>query len=255
MRNAARLSRVLRPLGVPLPEILAEEMEVEFPYLVLDRLPGSDLSEVMPGLSGEQLESVASAVVNAQRATASLASREGRYGYAASCDEAPWFKWPEVLTAHLARSRQRMAAAALFDIHELDPLSLVLCEMESELNAVPSIPFLHDTTTKNVIVTTDGRFSGIVDVDDLCFGDPRYVLALTEASLLMQGLPLQYTSAWRRLGGFADDRRFRLYVALFLADFMAERGQIFNGNESEADSARNARLLELYRTALAPVIG
>ena len=43
----------------------------------------------------------------------------------------------------------------------------------AELDALSPVPFLHDTTTKNVIVTPEGSFSGIVDVDDLCFGDPR----------------------------------------------------------------------------------
>jgi aminoglycoside phosphotransferase (APT) family kinase protein len=54
----------------------------------------------------------------------------------------------------------------------------------AQLDSLPPIPFLHDTTTKNVIVTPGGTFSGIVDVDDLCFGDPRYVVALTLASTL-----------------------------------------------------------------------
>jgi hypothetical protein len=59
----------------------------------------------------------------------------------------------------------------------------------AQLDSLPPIPFLHDTTTKNVIVTPGGTFSGIVDVDDLCFGDTRYVVALTLASLAVSGGP------------------------------------------------------------------
>jgi hypothetical protein len=50
-----------------------------------------------------------------------------------------------------------------------------------EFDRIAPTPFLHDTTTKNVIVTSEGHFSGIVDVDDLCLGDPRYPAALTQA--------------------------------------------------------------------------
>ena len=68
-----------------------------------------------------------------------------------------------------------------------DDTELVVSELvtkaRGELDSQPPIPFLHDTTTKNVIVTPEGAFSGIVDVDDLCFGDPRYVVALTLPSL------------------------------------------------------------------------
>jgi hypothetical protein len=46
--------------------------------------------------------------------------------------------------------------------------------MRDALDAIRATPFLHDTTTKNVIVTHDGVVSGIVDVDDLCFGDLKW---------------------------------------------------------------------------------
>jgi hypothetical protein len=67
-----------------------------------------------------------------------------------------------------------------------------------ELNALPPVPFLHDAAAKNVIVIPGGSFSGIVDVDDLCFGDPRYVVALTRASLLAFGGPTRYVDACPR---------------------------------------------------------
>jgi fructosamine-3-kinase len=39
MAGALWLSRLLRPQGVPLPEIIAEGLNHQFPYLVLERLP------------------------------------------------------------------------------------------------------------------------------------------------------------------------------------------------------------------------
>src|ERR1700738_429160 len=43
MTGASKLSRLLRPLGVPLPEIIAEDLGLPFPHLVLQRLPGTGL--------------------------------------------------------------------------------------------------------------------------------------------------------------------------------------------------------------------
>jgi hypothetical protein len=91
----------------------------------------------------------------------------------------------------------------------------------AELDVLPSVPFLHDTTTKNVIVTPGGSFSGIVDVDELCFGDPRYVVALTLASLMASGGPTRYIDAWMNSADYQNDRIFRLYIGLFIVDFMS----------------------------------
>jgi hypothetical protein len=54
-------------------------------------------------------------------------------------------------------------------------------------------------------VTPEGTFSGIVDLDDLCFGDPRYVVALTLASLLAAGGPPDYVDAWMKIADLRDD--------------------------------------------------
>ncbi len=155
-----------------------------------------------------------------------------------------------MLAAQLDRSRGRITTAGVYSVSEIDVLSPILNAMQSELSSVPATPFLHDTTTRNVIVTAEGKFSGIVDVDDLCFGDPRYVVALTHVALLTRGHPTFYTETWMRRAGFAHDRRFRLYVAMFLADFMSERGQRFNGNEAPPDATHDARLRELFLDAV-----
>ena len=101
-----------------------------------------------------------------------------------------------------------------------------------------------------MIVTESGRFSGIVDVDDLCFGDPRYVVGLTLASILVAGGPVRYVDAWMTNAGFRDDHIFRLYVALFVVDFMSEHGQEFNGNEIRSSEDIRERLKRVFSDCL-----
>jgi hypothetical protein len=101
-----------------------------------------------------------------------------------------------------------------------------------------------------VIVTPAGTFSGIVDVDDLCFGDPRYVVALTLAALTVLNGATHYVDAWMNLAGYRNDRIFRLYVALFLVDFMSEHGQEFNGNPRATSVERRNRLLRIFAEQL-----
>lgn len=47
MAGGARLSRLLRPMGIPLPEVIAEGLGHEFPYLILERFAGVDLGDVV----------------------------------------------------------------------------------------------------------------------------------------------------------------------------------------------------------------
>ena len=249
MAGALRLSRLLRPRGVPLPEIIAEGVNHRFSHLVMERLPGTDLGEVISGLSDTNLEAIAMKVAQAQNVTSKTVQCM-RYGYGVEPAHAPRERWSQVLLDNLARSRRRIAAAELFDDDVVNAIANVVSDARAELDALPPVPFLHDTTTKNVIVTRGGSFSGIVDVDDLCFGDPRYVVALTLASLLALGGPTRYVDAWMNAAEYRNDRIFRIYVALFLVDFMSEHGQEFNRNVKPSSADCRKRLLRVFAESL-----
>ena len=253
MEGAVRLSGLLRPRGVRLPEILAQSEGSELPWLVLERLSGTDLHAVIADLSCERLDHIAEQVARAQAITSSTTSA-GRYGYAALPERAPHSAWSQVLDANLDRSWRRIESAGLFDPMLVEVVRSAVAARREEIDRIAPIPFLHDTTTKNVIVTSDGHFSGIVDVDDLCFGDPRYPAALTLAVLLAYGGPVEYVSAWLRHAKEPDDPTFRLYVSLFLLDLMAEHGQVFNGNARLSGPEVRLSLRRAFQDSLRPAI-
>ncbi len=245
MIGVCELSRRLRPLGVPLPRIIAEGLNPRFPHLVLERLPGTDLGDIASTLSDASLDAVAKGVAYAQALTSKTTSA-GRYGYAVRPTDAPHERWSQVLDDNLARSRRRIVGGGLFDPIVVNAVEALVAEARHELDTMEPVPFLHDTTTKNVIVAPDGVLSGIVDVDDLCFGDPRYVPALTLAALSAFGGPACYVDAWMNAAGFQDDGIFRLYVVLFTVDFMSEHGQVFNGNAKASSPESRNRLLQIF---------
>jgi len=254
LAEGLRLNRVLRPLGVPLPAVLAAGLDEPCPWVALERLPGTDLGQVMEALSGGQLRAVAEGVAEAQARAARVGSA-GRYGYAAASEAAPHLRWSGVLEANLARSRARIHAAGLFGPQPVEASAELIERRREELDAVPATAFLHDTTTRNVIVAPSGTLSGVVDVDDLCWGDPRYPPALTLAVLLARDGPLDYVEHWMRAAGHHDDALFRLYVALFLVDLMGEHGQRFNGNEARSTPEARGRLLNAFEKAVSSARG
>jgi hypothetical protein len=157
-----------------------------------------------------------------------------------------------VLEANLARSRRRIEFAGLFEAALVDVVQTAVTSRRDQIDRIGPMPFLHDTTTKNVIIAPDGNLSGIVD---LCFGDPRYPAALTLAVLLSYGGPTEYVSAWLRHAGASDDWTFRLYVVLFLLDLMSEHGHDFNGNERHSSLEARASLKRAFETGLRVIHG
>ena len=102
MRSAVALSQQLRPLGVPLPEVLAADVEAPFPWMLLERLPGRDLGDVVASLSPGKQKAIAQRVADAQR-IAAMTPTAGRYGFSATPEGAPFAGWSEVIVADIDR--------------------------------------------------------------------------------------------------------------------------------------------------------
>lgn len=245
IEGGVRLSRLLRPLGVPLPELLVDGSAEPYPHMLLERFPGTDLGAVAHRLSPAQLETIAGRMVAAQAIVAALPTA-GRYGYAADPRTAPFARWSAVLEADIGGDLDRIARAGLFDLGPAGQVGSALEALRSDLDRMPATPFLHDTTTKNVIVTEGGTLAGIVDVDSLCYGDPRLTPALTLASLTASGGPVGYVESWMAQSGQPMDRLFRFYVARCLVSFMAEHGQDLNGNNPADDAGERERLQQVF---------
>jgi hypothetical protein len=138
--GAFSLSQRLRPLGVPLPRIIAEGLSHPLPHLVLERLPGADLGNVIRTLSDTRLDVIAMEVARAQRITGNTGSA-GRYGYAVDPADAPRERWSLVLQDNLARSRKRIAAAGLFGLDAVNAVAALVSSAHTELDSVPPVPF------------------------------------------------------------------------------------------------------------------
>lgn len=235
--GAVYWSELLRPKGVPLPQILHNDIDActtPFPALLLERLPGADLWHVYSDLSAEQKKTLAGEIVLIQRKVGALPPGDG-FGDVLSCDGPfPCRSWSEVVHALLERSRLRINEVGIVDPRHVDRVRDALPPFEGYFSRVQSRAFLDDTTTKNVIVH-EGRLSGIVDVDWVCFGDPLFTVALTRMSLLNLNHDLDYIDFWcehLKLGK-AERAALDFYTCLFCVDFLSELGQSFNRDETE----------------------
>jgi Ser/Thr protein kinase RdoA (MazF antagonist) len=249
---AVTYSNLLRPRGVPLPQLLATDISAPFPFAVFERFAGTDLGLIAPRLTKQNLDAIANNVAQAQRIVSDLPGN-GRFGFTATRDGARHTTWSQVLIENVDRSRRWLHAAPPERRTWAEKIYHAIERLRSQLDNLPPIAFLDDTTTKNVIVTANGDFSGIVDVDELCFGDPRLPVALTLASLQASNGPESYVYSWLRHAGFIDDAIFRLYVAIYFLCFISELGHSFNGNGPVDGGSRYKKLERLLAAALVGV--
>jgi len=243
----------LRPIGVPLPRIVAtglEPSEIEFPFVVLEQLPGTDLSQIYQTLTSAEKLEIVSEVVRIREKVSAL-PEAGGFGFAYSYEEPPAYRtWEGALLAILERAQQRMSHSGHPGGSYVERATQTLSRYGGYFASVRPVPFLDDTTTKNVLVE-QGRLTGVVDVDQLCFGDPLLTVGLTQTALLANELDVDYVQHWMNL--LRLNRQLRrvvdAYSLLFCVDFMSELGQRFNKeNQPEIDVEKFVRLKSVFET-------
>ena len=166
---------------------------------------------------------IAGSLAQMQHKVATLESA-GRYGWANAADAAPHARWSDALSQDLAEARGAIQAAGLMDQTLVDMVERRLARQAAVLDAVPALAFLAEPATRDAIVTEAGRFSGLVDVDQLGWGDPRIAIARTLFDLLDAEKPTGFADAWLALAGANADRSFWLYVAIAGIQVMADYG-------------------------------
>jgi aminoglycoside phosphotransferase (APT) family kinase protein len=242
--------RRLKDVGVPVPDVLAAGEE-PFPYLLLERLRGTDLGDVYVTLTDGEKRRIADEIAAAQACAATLKPLPG-YGYARGYDDPVLHEtWPAVIDARLDRSRVRGAQSGAFDLTLVERVRAAARLCRTELEHVEAMAYLEDATTKNVLVH-DGRLTGIVDFDWVASGDVLMNVALTRVSLLAAGMdPSVYIETLLDALALERPRRLELYEAVFAIDLLAEMGTRFNRDEPVPVSrVRRRALTEIAETAL-----
>jgi aminoglycoside phosphotransferase (APT) family kinase protein len=244
-------NELLRPLGVPLPRIVTaslEPVEIEFPFVVLEQLPGTDLSEIYQTLSSLEKLEIVREVVRIREKVSVLPEACG-FGFAYSYEEPPAYRtWEGALLAILERAQQRMSHSGHPGSSYVERAMRILSRHRDYFASVGPVPFLDDTTTKNVLVE-QGRLTGVVDVDQLCFGDSLLTVGLTQTALLANGRDVDYVQHWMSLLRLSKQLRqvVDAYSLLFCVDFMSELGQRFNKEEPpEIDHEKFARIKSIF---------
>lgn len=188
----------LIPLGVPLAKFIRSDLEgkySQFPALLMMRLPGDDLCNVYSNLTNLDKKNLAEQMVTIQSRTKALPEGLG-FGITSSYENIPEFKsWYDFLMQRLHLFRDIISKTNIFDATKISKAISIATDMKEDFLAIKATPFLWDASERNVLVY-EGKISGVVDVDEVCFGDPLFVLGLTYSALENDGHDTLYTDYW-----------------------------------------------------------
>lgn len=245
----------LIPLGIPLAKFIKYDLDGKhspFPALLMMRLPGDDLCNVYLNLTDSDKKNLSNEIVNIQAATNVLPDGLG-YGFADSYEEIPADKsWYDFLMNKLQYFISIIGKNAIFDINEINRAIDIAKGMAGEFRAIRARPFLYDASERNVIVYK-GKISGIVDVDEICFGDPLFVPALTYVALANEGYDTLYTDYWAEALQLDKKAKLRLefYRLYYTISFMRKHSittannQKINFNTQRLNDIFNQSLMRI----------
>lgn len=214
----------LIPLGVPLAQFIQSDLQGNyspFPSLLMMRLPGTDLCNIYASLTDSDKKNLAREMVNIQSLTNHLPDGPG-YGITASYEQIPKDQsWYDFLMNRLLLFKDIIEKNAIYDEHYVNKVIAIAQSMENEFRSIRPRPFLWDASERNVIIDK-GKITGIVDVDDICFGDPLLVIALTAVALEHDGYDTAYTDYWAQALqlDLAEQRRLEFYKLFYVIVFM-----------------------------------
>ncbi len=240
----------LQELDLQIPKVIYYNTEDLKPYVILSYIDGVDLGEVYSTLHSDQKKDIAKEIIYSQNKLKKLGANTG-YGYLTSFND-PNQKaiWIDVIVEHLNRSKDRIETNNIFSITFADKVFKLLPQFSEYFTKIKAFPFFDDATTKNVLVH-DGIFSGIIDLDSICFGDDLYTIALARMSLINMNTDTEYIDYLKEFRGINPDEEIvlDLYTLIFCLDFMSEKGMKFNRSEVKPVSERTKnKLIEIYNS-------
>ncbi len=218
----------LNALGIPVPQIIKHGQYQEEFYALISFIPGKDMGEVYRTLTDSQKRGIVKELSAIQRKVSALPVAR-LYGYPHSGRNESFTAWTGYVESILERARERIKQNGIFSADVCETVKESMRSLDGYFSSVKPTPFLDDITTKNVLIH-DGKLSGIVDVDEMCFGDPLLVIGLTHAALLLMEADTKYTEYWLdETGADAIQRKaVTCYTLLFCTDFMGEQGTRFD---------------------------
>jgi len=213
-------------LDIPIPKVLSNGQYGDVYYTLITYINGKDIGSIYHTLNDFQKRHIVKELVEIQKKVSALPPNL-IYGFE---------NYPPVgsivsIKNHIRRIRENITANKVFDPGICDVVADFADKFEDYFASINPVLFLDDIQTKNVLVN-NGKLAGIVDIDEMGYGDPLVVVGVTHMSLLLMEADIKYIDYWLDEMQASDVQRkmLKFYTLLYCIDFMGERGAKFNND-------------------------
>lgn len=242
--GSGKFYSLLRSLGVAVPEILASNHSkclAPYAYQIQTRLEGRDMGEVICDLSDDELRSIAKEIAKITKLLAQIPTG-GRFGENGDDERKLFDSWTAVLKDKLSGISERNAQTGIVGKEYINIFGKTLERYRSYFEGVVSTMYFDDMNSKNVLVHS-GKFSGLVDIDSMAYGDPLEAVGRIMASWYGTAYGTVYAGAV--MDELELDERQREIVTVYALQnrisWLSEKGIRFNRNTSDKIDHEAAR--------------
>ena len=235
---------LFRSKGIKVPEILAEDYSktwLPLAFQIQNKLPGSDLRDVIETLTDDELKALGAEVANVFRQLSTVPNN-GKFGVLWGDDKDLVDSWStEVARVTKVVTNWGKQTGVLND-QLVEVLAYVNSKYKGYFDRIRPYTYFGDIAGKNVMVH-EGKFSGLVDLDSLAQGDPLEAIGRIKASWYGTHHGTVYSNAVMDALGLPEPQReiVTMYALLNRAFWTLENGVQFNSNTSRTvDREREA---------------
>ena len=244
-RGSLKWLSLLGGIGVSVPKILKHGHYDEVFYALITFINGKDLGDIYHTLNDMQKREIAMELAAIQKKVAVLPIE--------STDM--YICPPTDIGRKIAYCRERIEQNKVFDADVCDKVAEIFNAHNDYFDGIQPVAFLDDISTKNVLVY-NGKLSGIVDVDEMGYGDPLSVIGLTNMALLAMEADTKYIDYWLDAinANEAQQKVVILYTLLYCIDFMSERGMRFDNDNVVSVNQKEVELfISIYNKLIMAV--
>jgi aminoglycoside phosphotransferase (APT) family kinase protein len=227
--------RVIDEIGVQLPKIIEAGEFEGYHFAIYERLLGDDIENVYSSLSIQEKRFLAEEVAEIQRKISII--------------DQQYFdiilSWKDLVLQIVSRSEREITTNRLCNPKYIRRVINEMKNREEYFQELKPVPFLYDLGVRNVIVY-QGKVTGIIDFDELWYGDPLLAIGRGKTILKAMGYDIELIKHWCDTIelSISEIMMVDFYSLLYCLRFMGSIGTVLNGNPSIQTDPKNAELFE-----------
>ncbi|MFC1645452.1 phosphotransferase family protein [Patescibacteria group bacterium] len=231
--GSSRNIPLFREYGIKVPEIVFEDYtKSEFPcyYQILSKIDGQDIGQVFFDLDEDELRSIAGELSEVTLKLRKMPTN-GRFGYVGENENSTFDSWLDFILSRIREWKSRDEKTNVLGDEFLGILDDIIEKYSSYFESVESELYYDDMCSKNIMINK-GKFSGIVDLDSITYGDYLEVLGTIQASYLdTESGDIYLNSMMENLDLNGKEREMvDVYTVITLISWLTEEGVEFNTN-------------------------